>query len=464
MIAQNDYRNLSLWWDSLPVDLAGPAREPLPGSTSADVVIVGAGYTGLWTAYYLAVADPSLRIVVLEAETAGFGASGRNGGWASALFPTSLSTVAASSSREAAIALQRAMFDTVDEVGRIAEAEGIDAHFRKGGTVVLARTPVQLDRARAEIEEHRSWGFGPDDHAMLGADEARERLDATDVLGATYSPHCAAIHPARLVRGLARAVERRGVTIHERTRVTRIEPGVVRTEHGDVRAPKIIRATEAWTSQLPGSERDVAPVYSLMLATEPLPAAFWDQVGLRHGETFSDHRHLIVYGQRTADDRIAFGGRGAPYHLRSRIRPEFDREPEVFDGLWRVLRDLFPSIDGHAVTHTWGGPLGIPRDWYPSVGLDPSTGLGWGGGYVGDGVASSNLAGRTLADLVRGEASDRTRLPWVNRRSPRWEPEPLRWLGVNLGLRVMGSADGAEARSGKPSRRAEILAPFLGGH
>lgn len=458
------YRDLSFWWDTLPDELAGPERPPLPGSTTADVVVVGAGYTGLWTAYYLAVADPSLRVLVLESETAGFGASGRNGGWASALFPTSLAKVAASSSREAAVRLLEAMFDTVDEVGRVAEAEAIDCHYEKGGTVVLARTPVQLARAKAEVEDQRSWGFGPEHVALLSAEEARDRLGATDVLGATYTPHCAAIHPARLVRGLALAVERRGVTIHERTRVTSVEPGVVRTERGDVRARRIVRATEAWTSQLPGYEREVAPVYSLVLATEPLPTEFWDEVGLRQRETFADHRHLIIYGQRTADDRIVFGGRGAPYHLGSRIKPEFDREPAVFDALQDVLRELFPAIAPYAVTHTWGGPLGIPRDWYPSVGLDPGTGIGWAGGYVGDGVASSNLAGRTLADLVRGERTDRTTLPWVNRRSPRWEPEPLRWLGVNAGLRVMGSADAAEQRSGKPARRAELLAPFLGGH
>jgi glycine/D-amino acid oxidase-like deaminating enzyme len=458
------YRDLSFWWDSLPDELAGPQRAPLDGSTSADVAIVGGGYTGLWTAYYLSLADPGLRIVVLEASTAGFGASGRNGGWASALFPTSLETVAKASSREGAIALQHAMFDTVDEVGRVAAAEGIDCHYRKGGTIVLARTTVQLDRARAEVEESRRWGLGLEDHALLSAEDARGRLGATDVLGATYSPHCARIHPARLVRGLAAAVERRGVTIHEGTRVTAIEPGVVRTERGDVRAERIVRATEAWTSQLPGSERDIAPVYSLVLATEPLPQSFWDEVGLRAGETFADHRHLIIYGQRTADDRLVFGGRGAPYHLGSRIRPEYDRDPKVYDELWRVLRDLFPSIADHAVTHRWGGPLGIPRDWFPSVGLDPATGLGWGGGYVGDGVASSNLAGRTLADLVRGQDTERTALPWVNHRSPRWEPEPLRWIGVNLGLRVMSSADGVEERTGRPSRRAELLAPLLGGH
>ncbi len=459
-----DPRRLSFWWDSLPDDLVGPERSPLPGSTTVDVAIVGAGYTGLWTAYYLATADPSLSIAVLESEVAGFGASGRNGGWASALFPTSLDKVARSSSRERAIALQQAMFETVDEVGAVAEAEGIDCHFAKGGTVVVARTPVQLARAQQEIEHHRSWGYGPEHHALLSAEEASERLGATDVLGATYTPHCAAIHPARLARGLAQVVERLGVTIHEHTRVTAIEPGVVRTERGDVRARRIVRATEAWTSQIPGHHRDIAPVYSLVIATEPLPQSFWDAAGLGERETFGDHRHLIIYGQRTADDRFVFGGRGAPYHRNSEIRPEFDRDPAVFDDLWRVLRELFPAIEGHAVTHSWGGPLGIPRDWYPSVGLDPATGIGWGGGYVGDGVASSNLAGRTLADLVRGAQTSRTALPWVNRRSPRWEPEPLRYAAINGGLRVMASADGVEERTGKPAKRADLMAPFLGGH
>lgn len=457
-------RGLSLWWDTLPDDLVGDPRAPLAGSREADVVIVGGGYTGLWTAYYLAQADPSLSIVVLEAQVAGFGASGRNGGWASALFPTSWSKVAHESSREAAVALQRAMFDTVDEVGRVAAAEGIDCHYRKGGVITLARTPLQLERAKAEIDDARAWGFGEDDFRLLSAAEATEVLGATDVLGATSTPHCAAIHPARLVRGLANAVERLGVTIHEGTRVTAIEAGVVRTERGDVRARRIVRATEAWTSQLPGHERDIAPVYSLMLATEPLPAEFWSEVGLRRGETFNDHRHLIIYGQRTLDDRFAFGGRGAPYHFGSSIKPEFDRDAGVYDELWRVLRELFPAVSGRAITHRWGGPLGIPRDWFPTVAFDAHTGLGSAGGYVGDGVASSNLAGRTLADLLRGEATERTALPWVNRGTRRWEPEPFRWLGVNLGLRVMGSADAVEARTGKPARRADILAPFLGGH
>ncbi|HEY5032570.1 MAG TPA: FAD-binding oxidoreductase, partial [Actinomycetes bacterium] len=284
-----------------------------------------------------------------------------------------------------------------------------------------------------------------------------------DVMGGTYTPHTASIHPARLARGLAQVVERMGVRIYEDTPAVALEPGVVRTPFGVVRAEKVIRATEGYTASLPGYRRTVMPVYSLMLATEPLPTAVWEQIGLARRETFNDGRHLIIYGQRTADDRFAFGGRGAPYHYGSTIRPSYDREPAVFAELRRVLIELFPAVADYAVTHTWGGALGVPRDWYASVGLDPKTGIGWAGGYVGDGVGTTNLAGRTLCDLVLDRRdSDLVTLPWVNHQSPAWEPEPLRFLGVNAGLRVMTSADHAEHRTGRPAKRAKLVERFLG--
>ena len=455
-----DYRRLSLWHDTADDDWA--PRPGLPGDLDVDVAVVGAGYTGLWTAYSLARADPSLRIAVLEREVAGFGASGRNGGWCSALFPASVSWLARRYGAERAVGQHRAMQHAVDEVGRAAAEEGIDCGFAKGGTVTASRTSTQLERARAEVAEARRWGFGEDDLVLLGAAEAGDRLAARDVLGATYTPHCAAIHPARLVRGLARAVERRGVTVHERTDVVSIEPGVVTTDRGRVRADVVVRATEGFTAQLPGLRRALAPVYSLMIATEPLPEQVWARIGLAGRETFTDQRHLVVYGQRTQDGRLAFGGRGAPYHFGSRIRPEQDREPDVFAALHRVLVDLLPATEGAAVTHSWGGPLGIARDWCASVGLDKGTGLAWAGGYVGDGVSTTNLAGRTLADLVLDRDSDLVRLPWVNHRSPRWEPEPLRWLGVSAALAMMTGADAEERRTGRPSRRAALLSRVLG--
>jgi glycine/D-amino acid oxidase-like deaminating enzyme len=455
-----DYRALSLWHDTTPDDWA--PRPALPGDRDVDVAIVGGGFTGLWTALYLTRTDPSLRIAVLEREVAGFGASGRNGGWCSALVPTSLSVLARAGGRQRAVALQRAMHATVDEVGAAAALEGIDCHFHKGGTVSVARTPMQLERARAEVEAARGWGFGEADLRLLEAAEAHARLGATDVLGATFTPHCAAIHPARLVRGLAAAVERRGVAIFERTPVLAISQGIAETTLGSVRADVVVRATEGFTPSLRGEERTTAPVYSLMIATEPLSETQWHEIGLRDRETFSDHRHLIIYGQRTADGRLAFGGRGAPYHFGSRTEARFDRNRRVFADLRRTLVELFPALHDVAFTHAWGGPIGIARDWWASVGLDDGTGLAWAGGYVGDGVGTSNLAGRTLADLILGRSTELVTLPWVDHRSPRWEPEPLRWLGVNSALQVMTAADFEERLSNRPSLLARALAPLTG--
>ena len=424
--------------------------------------MVGAGYTGLWTAYYLAEARPDLRIAVLEAEVAGYGASGRNGGWCSALFPASLSSLAAMADRPAALAQHHAMRATVDEVARVAAAEGIDAQLAKGGTITLARSRAQWQRARAEVEEARRWGRGEDDVRLLDRREATAVLRGSGTRGATYTPDCAALHPARLVRGLAQAVERRGVRIFEKTRVTAIEPRRATTADGAVRAETVVRATEGYTPGLPGHSRALVPVYSLVIATEPLDPSVWDEIGLARRETFTDHRHLIVYGQRTEDDRLVFGGRGAPYHLGSRVRPEFDHDPRVFARLYTTLLDLFPVLTGTRVTHAWGGALGIPRDWCASVGLDRETGLAWAGGYVGDGVSTTNLAGRTLRDLVLGDDTDLTRLPWVGHRSPSWEPEPLRWLGINAGLRAMTLADAEESLTRSRSLVARAVAPLLG--
>jgi glycine/D-amino acid oxidase-like deaminating enzyme len=455
-----DLGSVSYWWDSLGT--SPPPRPSLDGDLDVDVAIVGGGYTGLWTAYYLARQAPTVRIAVLEARQVGFGASGRNGGWCSALFPASIDKIARESGRAAAVAMQHAMHDTVDEVGRVVAAEGMDVDWARGGTLSMARTPVQLRRAEDTIAHWRSWGFGADDYRLLTAGEARERAGATHVLGATWTPHCAAIHPAKLVRGLAEAVERLGVQVFEQTAATQIEPGVVRTDRGDVTAPHVVRATEAFSARLPGQRRTILPVYSLMLATAPMPEQVWAEIGLAQRETFNDGRHLIIYGQRTADGRLAFGGRGAPYHFGSRIDPEYDHVPAVHDGLWQTLTEMFPQVESFPVTHRWGGPLGIARDWYATCGLDRTTGLAWAGGYVGDGVGTTNLAGRTLADLILGVDSPLVRLPWVNRRSRAWEPEPLRWLGANGGLAVMTSADRVEARTGRSSRRADVFGRLTG--
>jgi glycine/D-amino acid oxidase-like deaminating enzyme len=449
------YRELSLWHETVPGAL--DPRPALTRPSKVDVAIVGAGFTGLWTAYYLLGADPSLKVAIVESEIAGFGASGRNGGWCSALFPISAGTLAKEHGHRSAVAQYAAMRAAVAEVVRVAEAEKIQADVAQGGSIVMARSGPQLERSRTEMAESEEFGLGL---SLLDGPAARARVNATDVQGATFTAHCAAIHPAKLVRGLAAVVEQRGARIYERTRAERIERGAVHTARGAVRADVVIRATEGYTPRLPGQRRAIAPVYSLMIATEPLPESTWDQIGLRERETFSDERHLIIYGQRTVDGRMVFGGRGAPYHLGSRIRTSYDRVPKVFEALQQTIVGLFPVLADARITHRWGGPLGIARDWHASVGL--ADGLGWAGGYVGDGVATTNLAGRTLSDLVTGRTTELTSLPWVNHRSRNWEPEPLRWLGANAGLQAMTWADAAERRRGKPSRLAAVVNQVMG--
>jgi len=464
--AVSGYQRLSLWWEAVPVPL--PPRPALTQDLQADVCIVGGGFTGLWTAHSLARADPALRVVVVEREVAGFGASGRNGGWCSALFATSDAALARLHGADAMHAMRRALQQTVDVVGASAAAEGIDCHFAKGGSVDLVRSEAQRVRALAAVDQARALGIGEDDLRWLGSEETRQLVGAAGALGATFTPHCAALQPALLARGLADAVERRGVHVYEHTEVLDIRPGspaagpAVVTAGGTVQADVVVRATEAWTPTLPGFHRDIVPVYSLMVATEPLGEDFWASAGLDGRATFADHRHMIIYGQRTIDGRIAFGGRGAPYHYGSTVRTTFDTEPKVHALLRRTLTELFPALEETQFTHAWGGPLGISRDWHSSVGFDRSTGLAWAGGYVGDGVATTNLAGRTLADLITGADTALTGLPWVGHRSPRWEPEPLRWLGVNTGLWTMKLADRSEARRGHPSRLAGALGRLLG--
>lgn len=458
----NDYRGTSFWWSTLDDSLAKADRPALTADIDVDVAIIGAGYTGLWTAYYLQKRNPNLSIAILEAEVAGFGASGRNGGWCSAYFPTEIDKLNRMFGAEQARAMQDAMHTTVTEIENVVAEEGIDCDWQRGGTLMLARTPLQWKRAQAYIAHWRHWGYDESHYLLLNADEVAEHAHASNVLGGTYTKHCATIHPAKLVRQLAAIVESRGVKIYEHTRVNSIDPGIAKTAQGMVRARHIVRATEGYTSQISGLKREVAPIYSLMIATEPLSEDVWSEIGLAKRETFSDWRNLIIYGQRTADNRFAFGGRGAPYHFGSTIKPEFDQYPKVHDSLIHVLTDIFPAARDAKVTHTWGGPLGIARDWMASVGLDKTTGIAWAGGYVGDGVGTTNLAGRTLADLITNNDSMETKLPWVNHKSPKWEIEPLRWIGANAGLQVMTRADHSEDRTGKPSRIAGFVNKFLG--
>ncbi|WP_433154106.1 NAD(P)/FAD-dependent oxidoreductase [Actinomadura nitritigenes] len=444
----------------------------LPGPRAADVCVVGAGYTGLWTAYYLKRARPELEIVVLEREFAGFGASGRNGGWVLGEIAGSRERYAARHGRFAAVALQHAMFDAVDEVIRVAAAEGIDADLVKSGVLHVARNPAQRARLAAMVAASRDWGWTEEDLVPLPAAERDERLRVAGATAAAWSPHCARAQPAKLVRGLAETVRGLGVHVYERTPVVRIVPrrGAVPaaavTPNGTVTAEYVLRATEGFTAGVGGHHRDWLPMNSSMIVTTPLPPAVWEAIGWDRRELLGDLAHYYMYAQRTADDRIAFGGRGRPYRYASRVDDGGRTEPATVAELWSMLAAMFPAAAEHGrVAHAWSGVLGVPRDWCSTVVVDHASGLGHAGGYTGHGVATANLAGRTLRDLVLREDTELTALPWVDRRVRRWEPEPLRWLGVHAMYALYRAADARESATSSPRTSALArLADAITGH
>ena len=436
------YRGRSLWLDHAPGPLS--PRPSLSGDAQFDVAVVGAGFTGLWTAYYVKRDRPDARVAVVEREIAGFGPSGRNGGWVSARIAGSPSVYAERHGPEAVRRAERETFSTVDEIGRVAREERIDCGFEKAGTVALAMTAPQVSRARSEIDAARRIGLGEDDVRVLEASELEQLVRVPGCRLALYSPHSARIDPARLARGLAEACERAGVVIFERTEALQVVPGRVRCRQGTLTADHVLRATESYTTELAGEKRRYLPLYSLMIATEPLSEATWRELGWRDGLTIRDKHHVFFYAQRTTDGRIAIGGRGAPYHLDKPIDEARERNAGVYERLQATIRRHFPAAGDAAVTHHWGGPLAVPRDWCMSVHYERSTGFGWAGGYSGHGLVASNISGRTLADLVLGHDSDLVTLPWVGHRARPWEPEPLRYLASQAIVNVL--AHGAAVR------------------
>jgi glycine/D-amino acid oxidase-like deaminating enzyme len=451
---------ISFWHRQIGI---APPREPLDGSRTADVVIAGGGYTGLWTAYYLKQAQPDLEIVVLEREFCGFGASGRNGGWVSSAFAGSREQLARTHGRDGVVALQRQMQTTVDEVLAVARGERIDADLIKPGMLRVARGPAQLARLRHQVALDRQWGLAEDDVRLLDGNETEQRLRVAGAIGAEFSPHCARSHPAKLVTGLARAVERLGVTLYEDTTVESIEPGVARTDRGDVRAATILTCLEGFTASLPSQRRALLPLNSAMIVTDPLGDRLWDEIGWDGCELLGDGAHAYMYAQRTADGRIALGGRGVPYRFGSRTDNWGATQGSTIAQLTDILQSMFPRTIGVGIDQAWCGVLGVRRDWIPTIGYDPASGIGGAGGYVGNGVALTNLSGRTLRDLVLGHDTELTGLPLVNRHGRDWEPEPLRFIGTQLVYGLYRAADhhetdSGEARDSPLARAADLIA------
>lgn len=437
-------------------------RPSLQGDATADVAIIGAGYTGLWTAYYLRKAAPELRVVVLEKAFAGYGASGRNGGWCMGTFSWNHERYAKTHGRQKVLDMVKALESAVPEIARVCAQEGIDADLRDTEELTLATNPSQLQRLHEEFEYRQHWGDG---HRirLLNADEIRQRVNVPNALGAVAVSGMMRIQPAKLVRGLAEAVERAGVEIYEDTAVQAYSASQVTTAQGRVRAPIILRATEGFTATLPGFKRDVLPLNSAQIATVPLPPEAWAKIGWDGHELIGDLANGYCYCQRTREGRITVGGRGVPYRYGSAMDRNGTPDAVTIDRLHTILKTYFPAAAHYPIDHAWCGVVGVPRDWCASVGLDRETGLGWAGGYVGEGVSTSNLAGQTLADLALGRDTALTSLPWVNRRVRRWEPEPLRWLGIHAMYTLLLAADRHEAKQGSAATRLAKLGNWITG-
>jgi glycine/D-amino acid oxidase-like deaminating enzyme len=439
------WNQVSLWMDQLEQPFA--ERASLDQDLEVDVVIVGAGYTGLWTAYYLKRQAPRLSIAVLEAQTSGFGASGRNGAWLMGHLLGEEHFLAS-----LPMAPRRRAYEWLhgipDEVEQCLQREGIDAHYRKGGVLTCAaRYPEQTGRLRAQLAELHRHGHTDEDYRWLTPQQLDSQVRMAGAHGAIWSPHCATIHPARLVRGLADAVQRLGVAVYDRSPVLQWQVGQVRTAQARVKARWVVPAIEGYASSLAPLGRYQLPVQSLMVATEPLPASTWAQIGLDQGQAFSENSRQVTYAHRSHDDRMVFGARGG-YRFGGHLRPDGPLTQAEMDLRRRLLSELFPQLSKVEFTHAWGGNLAMARRMRPHILVDKASRTALAGGYGGEGVGASNLAGRTLADLILGHDTELARMPWVIRDQslaqalPRWEPEPWRWLAY----KSVSSAFAAEDR------------------
>lgn len=427
-----NYGGYSFWLETCDDDLT--PRPALDGSIDVDVAILGAGFTGLWTAYYLLQKQPSLKIAILEAEIAGFGASGRNGGWCFSGFPISPLPLLEKYGYDAARLISLEMYKAVDEVGRVCEIEGMDAHYAKGGELEVARAEYDLPKLQSLYDEFRAIGL-ESHYDLLDARQTEERIKVHKAVGGFWDREGAAIQPARLARGLARAVERHGATIYEQTRVTAFQGGShprFETERGDVNARAIVLAGEAYLSALPQLKRAIIPLTSHMVVTEPLSDEAWEQIGWNERDVLGGYGVNAGYINHTADGRIAFGAYRGNYPFNSNITDSINLDERVFAHAREAARDWFPMLDGVKFTHAWGGVLGIPRDRMPTMSFDRKTGIATGRGYTGDGVATTNLSGRVLSDLIIEADTPLTTLPMTTHNSPEWEPEPFRWAGVTF--------------------------------
>ena len=432
----------SVWWSSA----THPSFTPGELFRQWDVLIIGGGYSGMWTAHHLLNSSPNLSIAILEAHQVGSGASGRNGGWASALYPIEDHELAKFSDAQTISNLHTELEKSIDEIGQFAEQSEENVAFIKSGSLTVARSGAQFERIKMGLLPRES---------ILDKDQALKQIKMSQTVGASFNPDCATINPTQLVVALAKSLAHRGVHIFENTYADVSSEGEVKVAGKVIDSKFVVRAIEAYHEK----NREQIPIYSLMIATEPLPDEFWNKYGLENHQTFHENRHLVTYAQRTSDNRIAMGGRGAPYKWGSARSNESEQHAKIHKQLRETAIEWFPDLKNYSFTHAWGGAVAIKRDWAPYLQWDGR--FGAFGGYVGDGVTLSYLAANSMADLILGKDTVRSTLPYVGWKSAQWEPEPFRWLGVNLGIKLSELADIEEKITKRPSLLGKLIEKLL---
>ncbi len=453
------FNNVSFWFDTCPEQIK--SRPALTQDIEVDVAIIGAGYTGLWTAYYLKQQQPELSIAIVEAETAGFGASGRNGGWLMGAMSGEGKYLEKLPEEDKRTGFDL-LFGIIDEVHTVTTREDIDCDLHRGGAIyAAARYPEQIEFMQDYLRHQHQLGLTEEDYRWLSRGELEQKIRIRNGYGGVYTPHCGVINPAKLARGLARCVESKGVQIFEQSPVQTVDNRCLKTAQGSIKANVIVPATEGFSAELMDIKKYVLPVQSLIIATEPLDSAQWAEIGLDQRPAFSDAGRLTTYGQRSADGRMIFGARGG-YIFGGKVRHQFSLQDPEFRLRETLLRDLFPSLQNTRITHGWGGTLGMARDMSPFALFDPATGIASAGGYGGEGVGASNLFGRTLADLILQRDSDLTRMPWAFQPSThrqalkRWEPEPFRWLTYKAILQCFSWEDDLYSKQSAAAWRKKL--------
>jgi glycine/D-amino acid oxidase-like deaminating enzyme len=447
----------SYWLAASP---PGPTRPAARGRLVADVAIIGAGFTGLWTAIALTDTDPALRVVVLEQETVGFGASGRNGGFCQASLTHGLANGIRHFPDEVEL-LEREGIANLAALVAFTREHGIDCDLEETGGLDVADQPHQVDEFRAWVDEAAAWG---EELEFLDRDQVRAEVHSPIWQAGLYRPpgRDVLLDPAKLVRGLARVAERRGVTIHEHSRVTRVErrAGGIRIAASTgavVSADQVVVATSAYSGWFRRLSSQFVPVYDYALVSDPLTPDQRASIGWQRRQGMSDANNQFHYFRLTADDRILWGGYDAVYYRNNGVGPAFDRRPATFDRLAEHFRRAFPQLSGLAFPHRWGGAIDTTSRFTVTFGQALGGRLTYALGYTGLGVGASRWAGGIVRDFILRPDSDLLRLRFVQSRPVPFPPEPLRWLTVETVRRELDRADRSEGRRGLILRTLDAL-------